>query len=232
MKRCLIAVLLTFSAACNPPGEPSKGAPAQASPEPRGSAAPAASAQAAPAHAAPAAALKIGQPAPEFTLTDLDGKTVSLSDFKGKTVVLEWFNPGCPFVQKAHREGALKDMAARSTDKGIVWLAINSSAAGKQGHGKETNVKAAAEFGMKHPILLDESGVTGKAYGATRTPHMYVIDPKGILIYAGAIDSTRGGEPEKDEKVTNYVEVALTELEAGKPVSTPETESYGCGVKY
>ncbi|EYF05607.1 PPO candidate 1 [Chondromyces apiculatus DSM 436] len=181
---------------------------------------------------AAATGVKVGQPAPDFTLTDLDGKTVHLADYKGKTVVLEWFNPGCPFVQKAHREGALKDMAARVADKGVVWLAINSGAAGKQGHGKEANVKARDEFGMKHPILLDETGATGRAYGAERTPHMYVIDPKGIVVYAGAIDSTRGGEPEKDEKVTNHVDVALSELAEGKPISMAQTEAYGCSVKY
>src|SRR5690606_9499134 len=151
-----------------------------------------ASAQPAEAKAAQpaAAAAKIGQPAPDFALPDLDGKTVRLSDFKGKTVVLEWFNPDCPFVKKAHGEGALKDMAARTAEKGVVGLAINSGAAGKQGHGKERNIKAKADYGMGHPILLDETGATGRAYGAKRTPHMYVVDPKGVLVYAGAIDNT------------------------------------------
>ena len=229
MKRILLLVPL-LAVACTPPAEPPvKDSPAQGSLPPQGTAAQTAGAKAAePA----AAAAKIGQAAPDFSLPDLDGKTVRLSDFKGKTVVLEWFNPDCPFVKKAHGDGALKDMAARTAEKGVVWLAINSGAAGKQGHGKERNVKAKAEYALSHPILLDESGATGRAYGAKRTPHMYVVDPKGVLVYAGAIDNTGGGEPEKDDKVVNHVQVALDELAAGKPVSTAETEAYGCSVKY
>jgi peroxiredoxin len=233
MKRSLIALSLILAAACTPSGgEATQDPSAKGAPTSKGTTAPAAASQAAAAPAAAATGVKVGQPAPDFTLTDLDGKTVHLADYKGKTVVLEWFNPGCPFVQKAHREGALKDMAARVTEKGVVWLAINSGAPGKQGHGKDTNVKARDEFGMKHPILLDETGATGRAYGAERTPHMYVIDPKGTVVYAGAIDSTRGGEPEKDEKVTNYVDVALGELAEGKTIATAQTEAYGCSVKY
>jgi peroxiredoxin len=224
-----LAALLLLAAACTTTADPPKGAPPAAVPDPQGKAA---STAAAPANAAPAGTAKIGQPAPDFSLPDLDGKTVRLADFKGKTVVLEWFNPGCPFVQQAHRKGALKGMAARHADKGIVWLAINSGAPGKQGHGKDTNVKAKADFGMTYPVLLDEDGAVGRAYGAKRTPHMVVIDPAGALVYAGAIDSTAGGEPEPDEKVTNHVEVALDELARGKPISTPETEAYGCTVKY
>jgi peroxiredoxin len=224
----LAALALLAMAACATAEPPPQGAPTAVAAT--GDRAP--SSPPAAAAAAPAAKAKVGQPAPDFSLPDLDGKTVKLADFKGKTVVLEWFNPGCPFVVQSHKAGGLKDTAARYTEKGIVWLAINSGAAGKQGHGKDTNVKAKADFAMGHPLLLDESGTVGRAYGAKHTPHMYVIDPKGILIYAGAIDSTKGGEPEKDEKVTNYVEAALAELAQSKPVSIPETEAFGCSVKY
>jgi peroxiredoxin len=226
MKKPLAALLL-LAAACTSTTEPSQSAPPAVAPE-----SPAKGASTQAAQAAPAGAAKIGQPAPNFSLPDLDGKTVSLADFKGKTVVLEWFNPGCPFVQQSHKKGGLKGTAARHETKGVVWLAINSGAAGKQGHGKETNQKAKGEFGIGYPILLDEDGAVGRAYGAKRTPHMYVIDPAGVLVYAGAIDSTAGGEPEPDEKVTNYVDVALDELAQGKPVSKPETEAFGCTVKY
>jgi peroxiredoxin len=135
------------------------------------------------------ATAKLGEPAPAFSLTDLDGKTVSLADFAGKTVVLEWFNPGCPFVKYAHGEGPLAGMAGEQTKAGVVWLAINSSAPGKQGHDREENRKAATEWKMEHPILLDEDGKVGHAYGATTTPHMFVIDGTGKLVYAGGLDN-------------------------------------------
>lgn len=222
MKKLIpMAVLVAASAACNPPAEP----PPQAAPSPD-------KAPAAAAAPAPVGQAKIGQPAPDFTLTDLDGKVVKLSDFKGKTVVLEWFNPGCPFVQLAHRKGGLKDVPAQQVGKGVVWLAINSGAAGKQGHDKADNVKAKGEFAMSYPVLLDEKGEVGRAYGAKHTPHMFIVDPKGTLVYAGAIDSTGGGEPEPGEAVTNYVDVALGELAAGKTVAKAETEAFGCSVKY
>ncbi|MGK3967287.1 thioredoxin family protein [Sorangium sp. So ce118] len=227
-----LTFLAAALAACTQPGDASApAAPAAttaAAQQPRADA-PKAKAAEAPANAAQA---KIGQPAPDFTLPDLDGKPVKLADYKGKTVVLEWFNPGCPFVQLAHRKGGLKDVPAQQTASGVVWLAINSGAPGKQGAGREENVKAKAEFGMGYPVLLDEKGDVGRAYGAQRTPHMVIIDPQGTLVYAGAIDSTKGGEPEPDEKVTNYVDTALAELAAGKAISTKETEAFGCTVKY
>jgi peroxiredoxin len=181
---------------------------------------------------APGAQAEIGKPAPDFTLQDLDGKSVQLSQMKGKTVVLEWFNPGCPFVKANHTKGSLKGMAKRFADKGIVWLAINSGAPGKQGHGVDTNKEAKGTWGMEYPILLDEKGDVGRMYGAKTTPHMYVIDPQGILVYMGAIDNTQGGEPEKEDKVINYVDTALGELAAGKPITTKTSEPYGCSVKY
>ncbi len=172
--------------------------------------------------------------APAFELQDLDGKTVKLSDYKGKIVVLEWFNPQCPFVRNSHTKGSLVKTAKTWSDKGIVWLAINSSAEGKQGFGKEVNVEGRGKFGMDHPILLDPSGQTGKAYGATNTPHMFVVDADGNLAYRGAIDNSPDGEGDSPTgpALINYVSQAIEELQAGKPVSVPESKAYGCSVKY
>lgn len=174
----------------------------------------------------------IGKPAPDFELKDLDGKTVKLSDYKGKTVVLEWFNPECPFVVGAYKDGALKDQASRVSKDGIVWLSINSGAKGKQGADPEKNKKAKADWKMPGPILIDEKGDVGRRYEAKTTPHMYVIDPKGTLVYRGAIDNAPMGKVENGEAVANYVDLALADIKAGKPVAKPETKSYGCGVKY
>ncbi len=176
----------------------------------------------------------VGKPAPDFTLKDLDGKEVKLSSFKGKVVVLEWFNPGCPFVKNAHSKGSLKDAAKRHTQAGVVWLAINSAAGGKQGHGADTNREAAKTWAMDHPILLDESGTVGHTYGATNTPHMMVIDENGVLVYRGAIDNSPDGEGESPTggKLVSYVDAALADIKAKKPVATAETKAYGCSVKY
>lgn len=179
-----------------------------------------------------AGSAEVGKPAPDFTLTDLDGKTVHLSDYKGKTIVLEWFNPDCPFVKLAHGKGSLKTMAAEQMQKGVVWLAINSGAPGKQGHGRDVNVKGKEAFGLTHPILLDETGVVGKAYGATNTPHMFVIDPQGVLVYAGGLDDTAGGEPEPGEAVKNYVALALSAVASNQPVAESRSKAWGCSVKY
>jgi peroxiredoxin len=186
------------------------------------------------APAAPAGVAALGSLAPNFTLPDLDGKPVSLSAFRGKTVVLEWFNPDCPFVRASHAKGSLKDAAERHQKAGVVWLAINSAAPGKQGSGREANVQGRDRFGLKHPILLDESGSIGKLYGAERTPHLYVIDPKGTLVYRGAIDNSPDGEGESPTSgaLVRHVDVALAELAQGKPISVPETTAYGCSVKY
>ncbi len=180
------------------------------------------------------AGAELGKPAPDFTLKDLDGKDVKLSSFKGKTVVLEWFNPECPFVKNAHTRGSLIDTAKRAQKKGIVWLAINSGAAGKQGFGVEKNREGAKALAIENPILLDETGATGKAYGATNTPNMFVIDAAGNLVYRGAIDNSRDGEGQSPEGGTlvNYVDAALDDLAAKRAVKTPETRPYGCGVKY
>jgi peroxiredoxin len=176
----------------------------------------------------------LGAPAPDFELSDLDGKRVKLSSLRGKTVVLEWFNPGCPFVKASHTKGSLVDTAAKLAKEGVVWLAINSGAPGKQGHGLETNREAKETFKLEHPVLLDESGRVGRAYAAARTPHLYVIDKTGVLVYRGAIDNSPDGEGESPTggKLVNHVSAALADLGAGRPVATPETEAYGCSVKY
>ena len=190
----------------------------------------------APALAQPAAAAAasatatVGKPAPDFTLRDLDGKEVRLSSFKGKTVVLEWFNPGCPFVVYAHGEGPLETLPAKATADGVVWLAINSGAPGKQGHGVDVNKKAVADWKITHPVLLDESGAVGRAYGASTTPNVFVIDAAGTLAYAGALDNAPLGKA--DGPVTNYVTAALADLAAKRAVATPSTKPYGCSVKY
>lgn len=179
-------------------------------------------------------AAAVGEQAPDFTLKDLDGKTVKLSDFKGRTVVLEWFNPECPYVKKSHTVGSLVTTAKKKTDAGVVWLAINSGAPGKQGTGVDKNREASKTFKMEHPVLLDETGATGKAYGASNTPQMFVIDPTGKLVYRGAIDNSPDGEGKSptDGKLTNYVDAALEDVAAKRPVKLPETKAYGCSVKY
>ncbi len=176
----------------------------------------------------------VGKQAPDFALKDLDGKEVRLSSFKGKTVVLEWFNPGCPFVKAAHTKGSLKDAAKRQTKNGVVWLAINSGAPGKQGVGVEANREGAKTFAMDNPILLDEAGTVGKTYGATNTPHVMIVDGQGTLVYRGAVDNSPDGDGESPTggKLVSYVDAALADLGAGKPVAKSETKAYGCSVKY
>lgn len=184
--------------------------------------------------ASPALAAEVGKPAPDFTLTDLDGKVHKLSDHKGKIVVLEWFNPGCPFVVNSHTKGSLVDTAARKTSEGVVWLAVNSGAPGKQGHGVEVNRSAARSWSIPNPILLDEGGAVGKAYGATNTPHMFVVGADGTLVYKGAIDNSPDGErgSPRGGTLVEYVSAAIEDLRAGRPVRTAETKAYGCSVKY
>lgn len=188
---------------------------------------------AAPALAA-AAAAEVGKPAPDFVLTDLDGKVHRLSEHRGQVVVLEWFNPGCPYVVNAHTRGSLVDAGSRAAAAGVVWLAVNSAAPGKQGSGAEVNREAARRWSVAYPILLDETGATGKAYGATNTPHLFVIARDGTLVYKGAVDNSPDGEraSPKGGTLVEYVPAALEDLQAGRPVRTPETKAYGCSVKY
>lgn len=176
----------------------------------------------------------LGELAPDFTLHDLDGKPVQLADYRGKVVVLEWFNPDCPFVKASHTKGSLVDAAKKAAGNGVVWLAINSGAPGKQGHGAERNRKAKTDLNMPHPILLDETGKVGKLYGATRTPHMYVINGEGKLVYRGAIDNSPDGEGDspKGGTLVRYVDDAIAAVAGNKPIAAADTEAYGCGVKY
>lgn len=170
----------------------------------------------------------VGQPAPQFALQDQSGKTVNLSDYAGKVVVLEWFNNECPFVQKFYENGKMNELAKTYADQGVVWLAINS------GHNttNESNAKIASQWNIDRPILNDSAGTVGHAYGATNTPHMYVIDAQGNLVYMGAIDSIASANPADIEKAENYVVKALDEVLAGTSVTTPQTKAYGCSVKY
>jgi peroxiredoxin len=183
-----------------------------------------------PALAAP----EIGKPAPAFTATDSNGKTHSLADFKGKTVVLEWTNPECPYVVKHYDSKNMQKLQADYTAKDIVWLSINSSAEGKQGNmnGEKANAYVAEKGGKATAYLLDPTGEVGKLYDAKTTPHMFVIDKDGTLVYAGAIDDNDSSKPEDAATAKNYVTAALDSVLAGKPVETAQTKPYGCSVKY
>ncbi len=182
--------------------------------------------------AAPALAITPGNPAPDFTLPDTAGKEHTLSKYlgEGKIVVLEWFNPECPFIVKHHKNHrTMAETLARFAEHGVVWLAINSGAPGLQGHGLERNQRAVKEFEMAFPLLLDPSGAVGKAYGAKTSPHMFVITPAGTVVYNGAIDNDRSAAKLGD---TNHVADALAAVVAGQPVKVAETKPYGCSVKY
>src|SRR5688572_22568172 len=176
----------------------------------------------------------VGAAAPDISVTDSKGKTQTISQYKGKTVVLEWFNPGCPFVVKHYGSGNMQKLQEEYTGKGVVWLTIDSSAPGKEGHlTAEQAEKQITEWKMKSSaLLLDPDGKAGQAYGAKNTPHMFIISPEGKVIYQGAIDSKPSSKPEDIASSTNYVKVALDESMAGKPVSNASTKPYGCSVKY
>ena len=177
---------------------------------------------------------KIGQPAPAFELVDSTGKTRSLADFAGKTVVLEWTNHKCPFVKKHYGAKNMQAQQRDATADNVVWLTVNSSAPGEQGHvdGADAEKIRGEARAVQTAYLLDPEGSAGRAYGAKTTPHMYVIDPKGVLRYAGAIDSIPSADTDDIAKATQYVPQALAELAAGKPVSVTLTRPYGCSVKY
>jgi peroxiredoxin len=180
------------------------------------------------------AAPQIGQPAPEFTLTDSNGQSHNLSDFKGKFVVLEWLNHGCPFVQKHYDGGNMQGLQKEYTGKDVVWLSIASSAPGKQGHmsPEETNKAKEEKGSAATAILIDEDGTVGKLYDAKVTPELFVINPEGTLVYMGAIDDKKSVDAADVAGAKNYVKQALDEALAGNPVSEPATEAYGCSVKY
>lgn len=180
-------------------------------------------------------AATVGQPAPAFTLADLDGTSHNLSDFMGKTVVLEWVNPECPFVVKHYeKSGNLPALQKSATAGGVIWLLINSAAPGKQGDFDAVKAKAWMEknSAAATAYLRDADGKVGKAYDAKTTPQMYVINAEGVLVYIGAIDSIRSTNAADIEKAENYVKAALASVKAGEPVATPVTQPYGCSVKY
>ena len=181
-----------------------------------------------------AAETVVGQPAPDFSLRDTNGKTNRLSDFKGKYVVLEWSNYDCPFVKKHYNSGNMQKLQKTYTEKGAIWLTINSSAAGKQGNypADKWNEMVKEKGAAPTAVLLDPDGTVGKMYGAKTTPSMFVINPAGSLIYMGAIDDKASFAPEDIKTARNYVQMALDAAMAGKPVETSSTQSYGCSVKY
>ncbi len=183
------------------------------------------------AQAAPA----VGQVAPDFTLTDINGQTHSLSDYRGKTVVLEWVNPECPFVQKHYQgSGNIPATQKAAVADGAVWLSINSGYPGSEGDyapaeaqawEKKTGAAATAYF-------RDQDGKVGKLYDARHTPTLFIVNPAGTLVYAGGIDSINSADPGDIPKATNYVKAALTDLKAGRPVAKATSRAYGCSVKY
>jgi peroxiredoxin len=180
------------------------------------------------------AAAVVGQPAPAFTATDSTGKTQSLADYKGKFVVLEWNNDTCPFVGKQYGSGNMQGLQKAYTQKGVAWLTINSSAPSKEGSVDAAQANAILEKRGAAPTayVLDPQGVVGRAYGAKTTPHMFVIDPQGRLVYAGGIDDKPSTDQADVKTAKNYVRAALDEAMAGKPVTVPVSQPYGCAVKY
>jgi peroxiredoxin len=176
----------------------------------------------------------IGKPAPAFSLVDTQGKTNALADFKGKYVVLEWSNYDCPFVKKHYGSGNMQKLQKDYAAKGVAWLTINSSAAGKQGNypPEKWNEMIKEKGSAATAVLLDPDGKVGRLYGAKSTPHMFVINPDGVLIYMGAIDDQPSFDPATVKTAKNYVQLALDAALAGKPVETPSTQPYGCSVKY
>lgn len=179
------------------------------------------------------AAAVVGQPAPAFRALDLAGKPVSLADFTGKTVVLEWHNFGCPFVQKHYKSGNMQALQ-KKYGADVVWLSINSTHTGHPDYQPPAALAAElARFGAAPTrFLMDESGAVGLAYGAKVTPHMYVIDPAGKLVYNGAIDDKRSANPDDVKTARNLLAAALDELRAGKPIGNPVNVPYGCTIKY
>ena len=179
-------------------------------------------------------AVRVGNAAPDFTGTDSNGKTQKLSEYHGKYVVLEWTNNGCPYTQKHYESGNMQALQKEWTAKGVVWFTVLSSAPGEQGYmaASQENAYVGKEHAAPTAVLLDPTGVIGHAYEAKTTPHMFVIDPSGKLIYAGAIDDHATTDPEDIKSSKNYVSDALSESMAGKPVATSYTRPYGCSVKY
>ncbi len=180
------------------------------------------------------AAATVGQPAPAFTAVDTQGRQVSLSDFKGKHVVLEWVNPGCPFVQKHYGAGNMQATQKDAATQGVIWLAVNSTAADASDYLDPSRMSAwmQQQKAAATATLMDADGKVGRAWGARTTPHMFVVDPAGNVVYAGAIDSKPTANPADIPGATNHVRAALAESLAGKPVTVASTRPYGCSIKY
>ena len=177
---------------------------------------------------------EVGKTAPNFTLPDTNGKKVSLANFKGKYVVLEWYNPDCPFVGKHYKSGNMQGLQKEFTSKGVAWITIDSSAPGEEGNypPDKLNEISARDGAFRTALLVDQDGKVGRLYGAKTTPDMFVINPDGILVYKGAIDNKRSTDLADVKTATNYVKSALEEVMTGKPVAPTNTQPYGCSVKY
>jgi hypothetical protein len=186
------------------------------------------------APAVQAADAVIGERAPDFTAADSNGKNHTLSSYKGKIVVLEWLNHQCPFVKKHYGSGHMQELQKTYTGKGVIWLSVISSAPGKQGYltPEEANSVTKEKGAAPTAVLLDPLGAVGKLYGAKTTPHMFIINADGVLVYNGAIDDTPSTDLADIATAKNYVQSALDELLAGKPVSEATSQPYGCSVKY
>lgn len=184
--------------------------------------------------AAAHAAATVGQPAPAFSAVDTAGKPVSLADFKGRTVVLEWVNPGCPFVRKHYDSANMQGTQKAAAAQNVVWLAVNSTNKSASDYLPPAEMARwmQQQQAAANATLMDESGQVGRAYGARTTPQMFVIDPQGTLVYAGAIDDKPTANPADVKTATNHVKAALGDLKAGKPVAVASTRPYGCSVKY
>lgn len=185
--------------------------------------------------AAPAAAAPVvGQPAPAFSVVDASGRTRSLAEFRGRTVVLEWTNNGCPYVGKHYGSGNMQALQKQAAQDGVVWLTLISSAPGFQGYltGPQARQWKSKVGAASSDVLLDPAGTVGRLYGARTTPHMYVVDRAGTLVYMGGIDDQPTADPESLKTAKNYVVAALADVKAGRPVAEPVTRPYGCSVKY
>lgn len=183
---------------------------------------------------APDPEAKVGEQAPDFTLQGTDGESYTLSDFEGQYVVLEWLNFECPYVGKHYGSGNMQRLQEKYTDKDVTWFSVVSSAPGKQGHHppEKMNAKNEEYGGQQTAILMDESGEVGRTYGARTTPHMYVINPEGELIYKGGIDDKPTTDEADIETATNFVSAALDAAMNGEEVETKTAPPYGCSVKY
>ncbi len=183
---------------------------------------------------AASAGVRLGEPAPDFEGTDTGGKVHRLADYRGKVLVLEWTNHDCPFVRKHYGSGNMQTQQREAAAKGVVWLSVISSAPGHQGHVSraEADMLTRSRNAAPQAVILDPTGTIGRAYDARTTPHMYIIDEAGRLAYMGGIDSITTSNPKDIPRAAQYVRLALEEITAGKPVSTPVTRPYGCSVKY